>query len=230
MPRVIKKKTKKKNVGVETEVVDRLSDIKEQLKGKQKTVLTYGAVIAVAIIAVAGFFFYQYSEGEKARQLEYEAYKVYYNEFQRQPVSTQESYRKALDLFQQAYNKKKSARLLLYIASANAELGKYDDALKGLDQLVKNYTPDRDVLPLAYQKMADIQIKKGNKSEALKALDALYKSDSSVFKDLALIESARLLESDGKKEEALAKYKELANKFKDSPFLAEAQAKIAEKK
>ena len=230
MPRVIKKKAKKKNVGVETEVVDRLSDIKDQLKEKQKTVLTYGVVIAVAIVAVAGFFFYQYSEGEKARQLEYEAYKVYYNEFQKQPVSPQARYQQALDLFQQAYNKKKSARLLLYIASANAELGKYDEALKGLDQLVKNYSADKDVLPLAYQKMADIQIKKGNKSEALKALDALYKSNSSIYKDLALIESARLLESDGKQEEALAKYKELADKFKDSPFLGEAQAKIAEKK
>ena len=230
MPRVIKKKTKKKNVGVETEVVDRLSDIKDQLKEKQKTVLTYGVVIAVAIVAAAGFFFYQYSEGEKARQLEYEAYKVYYNEFQKQPIPPQARYQQALDLFQQAYNKKKSARLLLYIASANAELGKYDDALKGLDQLIKNYSADKDVLPLAYQKMADIQIKKGNKSEALKALDALYKSNSSIYKDLALIESARLLESDGKQEEALAKYKELADKFKDSPFLGEAQAKMAEKK
>ncbi len=230
MPRVIKKKTKKKNVGVETEVVDRLTDIKDQLKGKQKTVFVYGAVIAVAIVVAAGFFFYQYSEGEKARQLEYDAYKVYYNEFQKQPFAPQERYQKALDLFQQAYSKKKSARLLLYISSADAELGKYDDALKGLDQLVKNYSSDKDILPLAYQKMADIQIKKGNKGEALKALDALYKSNVIIYKDLALVESARLLESEGKKDEALAKYKELADKFKDSPFLAEALAKLAEKK
>jgi predicted negative regulator of RcsB-dependent stress response len=230
MPRVIKKKTKKKNVGVENEVVDRLSGIKDHFKEKQKTVLTYGAVIAVVIVAVAGYFFYQYSEGERARQLEYEAYKVYYNEYQKQPISSQERYQKALDLFQQAYNKKKSARLLLYIASANAELGKYDDALKGLDQLVKNYSSDSDVLPLAYQKMADIQLKKGNKADALKALDALYKANGAIYKDLALIESARILESDGRKEEALAKYKEFTDKFKDSPFMAEAQAKIAEKK
>lgn len=230
MPRAIKKKIKKKNVGVETEVRDRLSGIKDRLKEKQKTVLAYGAVIVVAIVAVAGFFFYQYSEGEKARQLEYEAYKVYYNEYQKQPISAQERHQKALDLFQQAYNKKKSARLLLYIASANAELGKYDDALKGLDQLAKNYSSDKNVLPLAYQKMADIQLRKGNKGEALRALDALYKSSDSIYKDLALVESARILESDEKKEEALAKYKELADKFKDSPFLAEAQAKIAEKK
>lgn len=230
MPRVIKKKTKKKNVGVETEVADRLSGIKDRLKEKQKTVLSYSAGAAAVIIVVAGVIFYQYSEGEKARKLENDAYGVYYNEYQKQPISTPERYQKALDLFQQAYNKKKSARLLLYIASADAELGKYDDALKGLDRLTKDYASDKDVLPLAYQKMADIQLKKGNKAEALKALDALYKSNGTIYKDLALVESARILESEGKKDEALSKYKELTDKFKDSPFIAEAAAKLAEKK
>lgn len=230
MPRVIKKKTKKKNVGVETEVADRLFGIKDRLKEKQKTVVSYGIAAAAALAIIAGFTFYQYSEAENARRLEYEAYKVYYNEYQKQPLSNQDRYQKAVDLFQQAYNKKKSARLLLYIASAQMELGKYDDALKGLDQLTKNYSGDKDITPLAYQKIADIQLKKGNKAEALKALDALYKSGGSIYKDLALIESARVMENEGKKEEALAKYKELTDKFKDSPFFAEAQAKITEKK
>ena len=229
MPRVIKKKSKKKNVGVEADVVDRLSDIKDQLKEKQKTVLTYGAVAAAVIVVIAGFLLYRYSEGEKARQLEYEAYKIYYNEYQTQ-ASGRENYRKALDLFQQAYNKKKSARVLFYIASSDAELGSYDDALKSLGRLVKDYPADKDILPLAYQKMADIQLQKGNKDEALKTLDSLYKSIGTIYKDLALVESARILESEGKKEEALAKYKELAEKFKDSPFMAEATAKLAEKK
>jgi predicted negative regulator of RcsB-dependent stress response len=230
MPRVIKKKTKKKNVGVEAEVADKLFGIKDRLKEQQKTVITYFAGAAAAVIVVAGFLFYQYSGREKARQLEYDGYKVYYNEYQKQPLPGPERYQKALDLFQQAYNKKKSARLLLYIASANAELGKYDEAIKSLDELTKGYASDKGVLPLAYQKMADIQIKKGNKADALKALDALYKSNGNIYKDLALMESAGILESEGKKDEALAKYKELADKFKDSPFFAEAQAKIAEKK
>ena len=113
MPRVIKKKTKKKNVGVETEVVDRLSDIKDRFKEKQKTVVSYAAGGAAAVIVLAGFLFYQYSEGEKARELEYDAYKVYYSEYQKEPLSDPQRYQKALDLFRQAYNKKKSARLLL---------------------------------------------------------------------------------------------------------------------
>jgi predicted negative regulator of RcsB-dependent stress response len=231
MPRVIKKRSKKKNVGVgaEADVVDRLSGIRDQFREKQRTVLIYGAIVAVVIIAVVGFLLYRYTEQGKSQQLEYEAYKIYYNEHQIQPVAGRENYKKALDLFKQAYKKEKSARVLLYIASTEAELGSYDEALKSLGQLIKDYPSDKDILPLAYQKMADIQLQKGNKEGALKTLDSLYKSEGTIYKDLALVESARILESEGKKEEALAKYKELSEKFKDSPFLAEASAKLAEK-
>ncbi|MGE5301311.1 MAG: tetratricopeptide repeat protein [Acidobacteriota bacterium] len=230
MPRAIKKKSSKKNAGSETEVVDKLADIRDQLKAKQKTVLTYGIIAALVVVAVAGILFYRYNEGEKSQQLEYEAYKIYYNEYQKQPAAGQEHFRKALDLFQQAYRKRKSARVLFYIASSYSELGKYDEALKSLDELIKDYPSDKDILPLAYQKIADIQLRKGDKDAALKTLNTLYLSAGNIFKDRALVESARILDSEGKKEEALAKYKELAEKFKDSPYLAEAEAKIGEKK
>lgn len=230
MPRAIKKKVKKKNSGVENEVADRLYDIKDQLKNKQKTVLTYGIGAVIVVMTIAGILLFRYTEGEKSRQIEYEAYKVYFNEYQKRPLSGQEQFQKALDLFQQAYNKKKSPRLLFYIANSYAALGKDDEALKNLNALIKTYSSATDILPLAYQKIADLQIKKGNKDEALKTLDALYKSNGNIYKDLALVESARILESQGKKDEALAKYKELTEKFKDSPFSAEAKAKIEEKK
>jgi TolA-binding protein len=50
------------------------------------------------------------------------------------------------------------------------------------------------------------------------------------LQDYALIEEGRILEKDGKKEAAAAKYKELAEKFPGSPFLEEAKAKLGEKK
>ena len=230
MPRAIKKKNRKKAAGAETEVVDKLTDIRDRLKTKQKTVLTYGIIFAVVVVAAAGIFIYLYSEGQKSRQLAYEAYKAYYNEFQRQPSAGQEHFQKALDLFKQAYQKKKSARVLFYIGASYSELGKYDDALKNLNELIRDHPSDKDILPLAYQKIADIQIRKGDKDGALKTLNTLYISAGSIYKDLALVESARILESEGKKEEALAKYKELVEKFKESPYLAEAEAKIGEKK
>lgn len=232
MPRAIKKKGRKKTAGVgaETEVADRIADIRDQLREKQKMVVTYGLAALVVIVAVAGILLYRQNKAETSRQLEYEAYKIYYGEYQKQPAAGPERFQKALDLFQQAYQKRQSARLLFYIASSNAELGKYDEALKSLGELIKAHPSDKDLLPLAFQKMADIQLRKGNKDEALKTLNTLYMSAGSIYKDLALIESARILESQGKKDEALAKYKELAEKFKDSPYRAEAEAKIGEKK
>ena len=230
MPKAIKKKTKKKTAGAETEVKDKLSDLQRLLREKQKTVLTYGITAVVIIMAAAGILLYRNAADEKSRQLESEAYKVYYNEYQKFPVSPQDRYQRALDLFKQAYAEKKSARLMFYIANSYAELGRYDEALATLNDFVKIYSSDRDLLPLAYKEMADVQLKKGNKDEALKTLDSLYRSPASFYKDYALLESAKILESLGKKEEAIAKYRELAEKFKDSPFVEDAQSKLSEKK
>jgi len=230
MPKAIKKKPKKKTAGAETEVRDKLYDLQKVLKERQKTVLIYGIAAVVLVLAIASILLYRNAADEKSRQLEYEAYKIYFNEYQKIPLSQQDRYQKALDLFKQAYAKRKAARLQLYIANSYAELGRYDEALTTLNDFVNNYSSDRDLLPLAYKEMADIQLKKGNKDEALKALDALYlRSPIALYKDFALVESARILESLGKKEEATAKYKELIEKFKSSPYLEDAQARLTEK-
>ncbi len=230
MPRVIKKKVKKKEAGSEVDVKDRLTEIKHKIKERQRTAMI-ATVAVVVLVLVAGFaYVYKNTTDEKARKLEYDAYKVYYNEYQKAPVADAERYQKALDLFKQAYNSRKSARVLLYIASAQFGLNRPDEALASLNDLVKSFPADKDVLPLAYMKTAEIQLKKGNKAEALKALDSLYKADVSIYKDYALITEGRTLEADGKKDEAAAKYRELAEKFKDSPFVEEAKAKLGGEK
>lgn len=230
MPKAIKKKTTKKNVGTETEVKDKLSDLKNKLRLRQKSVAIYGIITVSLIIAVGAMLFFNRISKGKSQQLEYEAYRVYYNAYQNQALTKQEQFQKALDLFKQAYGKKKSPSLLLYIASSYYELDKYDDALASLNEFIKNYDSEKDLLPLAYQKMASVQLKKGNKDEALKTLDKIYKSSSDIYKDIALIESGRILEKDGKIMEAAAKYKELTEKFPESPFFEEAKARLGEKK
>jgi len=228
MPKAIKKRVKK--VDTTADVAGRLSDIKGRLKEKQKSVLTYGIVAVVIVLAIAGIFLYRYNAEEKARRLEYEGYKMFYNQYSKMPVTGPERYQKSLDLFKQAYGIRKSARLQLYIANSYYELGRYDEALTTLNDFIKQYPSDRDLLPIAYEKIAGIQLKKGNKQEALKALDTLYKLPGTIYKDTALFESAGILESEGKKDEALAKYKEITDKYKDSPFYEEAKARLGEKK
>jgi predicted negative regulator of RcsB-dependent stress response len=227
MPRAIKKKTKKKDVAAEIDVKDKFSDISNLIREKQKTFLTYGIAAVIVILAVMGFLIYNYMEKGSAGKLEYEAYKVFYNEYETVALPDEERYQKALELFEQAYGKHKSPRLLLYIAHSYDALGKQDEALKTLDEMIRKYPAEKDLVPLAYQKAASIHIARGNTDEALKTLDALYQSPGPVYKDYALIESARILDKQGKKDEAIAKYRELTQKFMSSPFLEEAKSRLA---
>jgi len=229
MPRPIKKKSRKKDVGSESEIRDTLQDFRDKLQKKKKTVFVYSMIAISAVLVIAVILFYQYAAEQKSRELETSAYNAYYNLYQQKNMPKQEQYRLALDLFQQAYSKRKSPRVLLYIASSYYEMGNYDDALKTLNDFTKKYKTAKDLLPIAYQKIAAIQLIKSDKKAALETLDALYKSGS-VFQDYALIEAGRILENDGKVPEATAKYKELAEKFPGSPFAEEAKAKLGEKK
>jgi predicted negative regulator of RcsB-dependent stress response len=228
MPKAIKKKTKKGDVGSEAEIKDVLEDIKDKLQKKQKTVLIYGLIGLSAVFVLAVILFSQYSADKKSRQLENRAYNIYYNVNQGQSVSKQEQYRQALDLFQQAYKKQKSPRVLLYIASSQAELEQYDEALKTLNTLIKKHANARDLVPLAYKKIAAIQLIKGDKDAALNTLDTLEKGGA-LLQDYALIEAGRILEKDGKTAEAEAKYRQLTEKFPGSPYAEEAKAKLGTK-
>jgi hypothetical protein len=88
MPKAIKRRVKSKNV--ENEVQDRITDIREMMQQKQKAVIMYGGAAALVIVAIAGLIFYRYSNEEKARQLEYEAYKIYHHEYQKTPLPRKE--------------------------------------------------------------------------------------------------------------------------------------------
>jgi outer membrane protein assembly factor BamD (BamD/ComL family) len=78
--------------------------------------------------------------------------------------------------------------------------------------------------------MAMAYIKKGDVNEAKKTLDILYNLKGDIYKDFALIEYAKLLEKEGKLDEAKKKYEELVTKFPNSPFKDDAKAKLPAKK
>jgi predicted negative regulator of RcsB-dependent stress response len=226
MPRAIKKRSAKKELDADLQVQDRIEDIKKIFEKKQKTLVTYGlAVLGVAVIT-GGIAIYRFNSADSSQKLEYEAYKSRFQDSK----AGQDNPQKSTELYMQAYEKKKSPRLLLSIADSYAEAGKYDDALKTLDEFSSKYSSQAMLLPLAYQKAAAVQLKKGNKAEALKALDKIAALPGDVLKDFVLVQKARLLEQDGKKDEAIAKYKELTEKFPQSPYAEEAKNKSGEKK
>jgi len=229
MPKQIKKRIPKKTVTSEADVKNKLAGLKDTLKERKKTALTYGAGILVILIVIVSFLVYNYTSQKKAKIFEYEAYKIYYNT-PAQSVTKEEQYKKALDIFKKAYDTRKSPTSLFYIAACYYEIGKYDDALKTLKDFTQRYSKEDRFIPLVYQKITTVYLKKGDINEATKTLDTLYSLNSDIYKDLALIEYGRLLEKAGKVEEAKKKYKELTTMFPNSPFIDEAKAKLSEKK
>jgi predicted negative regulator of RcsB-dependent stress response len=230
MPKLIKKRVAKKSTDTEADVKERLLGLKDTLKERQRTALQIGVGVVVIIVALIGFLVYSSASRKKASTLEYEGYKVYYSNPQVQAANREELNKKALDLFKKAYDTKNSPFSLYYIAACYYELGKYDECLKTLKDFTQKYQTDEKFMPLAFQKMALTYIKKGDINEAKKTLDALYNLKGDIYKDFALAEYGRLLEKEGKLEEAKKKYDELVKKFPKSPFIDEAKAKLGEKK
>ncbi|MBE0425041.1 MAG: tetratricopeptide repeat protein [Nitrospirae bacterium] len=230
MPKAIKKKVTKKDIATEEDVREKLTTLKDTIRQRQKTVLMYVAGILVVLVAISGFLLYSYNLQKKAKIFEYEAYKIFYNIDDKKYEDRQEQYREALDKFKKAYDTKKSPISLFYIAACYYELGSHDDALGTLKDFTRRYAKEERLLPLAYQKMAMVHIKKGNAEEAMKTLDALFNLEGDIYKDFALMEYGRLLEKAGKPDEAKKKYKELTTRFPASPFFDEANAKLSENK
>jgi len=222
MPKLIKKRISKKTADSETEVQERFYSFKDTIKEKRQTVIKYAIGILVIAIAIIGFLVYSYTSEKRAKALVYDAYKIYYSKSQ----NSEEQFMKALTIFEKAYDTSKSPVALFYIAACHYELGKYDEALRVLKDFSQRYSGDEKFIPLAYQKMTMIYLKKGAVDEAKKTLDGLYGLKDDLFKDFALMEYGKILEKEGKADEARKKYEELTKKFPNSPFKEEAEARL----
>ena len=230
MPKVIKKRIAKKiTIDTEEGVKEKLTSFRDILREKQKTAITYAAAFLIIVSAVAGFFIYSYNSKQKAQGLEIEAYKTFYSNTP-QTANKVDKYSKALDLFKKAFAAKRSPSSLFYIAGCYFELGNYDETIKTLKDFVGRYSGDEAYAPLAYQKLAEAYIMKGDLPEAKKTLNTLLSLKGDVYKDFALMEEAKILEKEGKPEEAKQKYEELAKKYPQSPFYEDAKAKSVVKK
>jgi len=223
MPKAIKKRIAKP-AKKEEDVKSIIHGVRESLGERQRFLVPVMIAAVVLLIVVAGGLIYRSNMNAKAEALEFEGYKAYYGFQQRQPLQGGERYQKALEDFKKAYETRKSPYALFYIANCYDEMGRYDDALKTLKELNERFPDDERFVPLSYYKMAVITLKKGDKEAALKFLDTLYNYRTSSLKDLALLESAKILESMGKTEEAAKKLEELKKNFPTSPFLRTPQA------
>lgn len=225
MPKTIKKRSEKR-ISTEEDIRDTVVDIRERLKERQR-ILIYGAVIFIAVvISVIAFTVYTKTSTNKALGLELEGYKLFYGDYDDRILTTPaERYQKALKVFKDSYAAKKQPHILLYIANCHYELGSYDEAIKALRELNSQFS-DPTIISLSYYKMAMAYVKKGDMDNALASLKNLLSIKDSALQDMALLESGKILELMGRKDDAKIKYNEIINKFPKSPLLNEARARM----
>ncbi|MEW5746106.1 MAG: tetratricopeptide repeat protein [Nitrospirota bacterium] len=224
MPRPIKKYVKKSDYE-ETDIRETVEDIRERLKGQQRTLIYALLAFGIVVIAVGGFYIYHSVSTSRAEELRYEGYKLFHGMTQAPFAAPAERYKSALEKFKESYATRKNPATLLYIANSHYELGNYDEAITTLKELTARYSDPR-IMPLATYKLGMTYLKKGDVNNALTTFNNLAAIKDSPFQDMALLESGKILESMGKTEEAKAKYQELVNKFPRSAAVSEAKARL----
>lgn len=233
MPIAIKKRSEKK-VATEEDIKEAAIDIRERLKQRQR-ILIYSAGIFVAIILVVIFLvIHVKANKERALELEYEGYKLYYEDYDAQMarnsaplrfISPADRYKEALEIFKKSYEKRKKPHVLLYIGNCYYKLGNYSEAIKTFKELINQF-PDSKIISLSHYKMAMAYIRKEDKDNALNVLESLLSIKDGAFHDMALMEKGKILELLGQNERAKSKYKELMDRFPESPLFSEAKIRM----
>jgi len=226
MPKPIKKRTHKRSIA-EQEVLSFYQRFRDYYEGNRRFVHIVAGILILVLIAVSFSIYYNRRLNSEAAALEYEGYKLYQGLYTtKNDAKEKERLNKAYEDFQAALKKKSSPVRLLYLSYTEYKLGKKNEALITLKKLAKKYSSDSEILPVAYYKIAMIELEKGDKEAALKTLNTLFNlKNSPFFKDVALFERGRILESLGRKDEALRAFKILVDSFPESPYYSTALAR-----
>jgi len=216
MPKIIKKtKPVKKEEKKLEEVVARAKSFKEWKKEYKAIAVS----VPIVLVIIAAVYFYLSTTQKNLQEHEYEGYRLYHLIKDAQMPSPARV-EQALESFKKAYKIKPTPVNLFYIAVCNEDLARYEDAQRALDEFSKRFPNNERFMPLVYYKRAMIALKTGKTEDALKDLEALSNYKNGSLKDLSLIESARILKSLGRVDEAKKKYEAIS---KDSPFYKEAE-------
>jgi tetratricopeptide (TPR) repeat protein len=226
MPKAIKKRVSRHAGRKDRETKNIVARIGATAARGGKRLAAAALIAAVLVIAAFGYYIYQRGLTAKARGYEYEGYKLYYGLYQGRPMVKAERLKAALESFQKAYMLRKTPYALFYFADCQYALGSYEEAISLLRELIQKFPDNTEFVPLAYYKMAMASIKKGDTEGAMRFLDDLYGYPTDSFKDLALLEQARILERMGKTQEAYEKYATIVRDFPQSPFFDEASQRV----
>jgi tetratricopeptide (TPR) repeat protein len=230
MPKIIKKKPAKKKPVQDTEEVKTVAlHALDVMKGRQKqAIIIVSAIVAIVLIFVF-FNFYTYSQNKKAHELEMEANSIYFPAKTDKSMPETEKWKRAMELYKKAVDVKATPTALFSLGNCYYNLGDYENAIKQYNLFIEKFSGDYVILPLVYQKLASAYLKTGKNEKALETFASLSKIKNGTFKDTALLMEARHYEILGNTAKAQEKYRALVSEFPNSPWSAEATAKVSQK-
>ncbi len=226
MPKVIKKKPPKKKAVKDDEVKSAAFQALDVFKERQKQIIIGVAAIAAIVVLFIVLSFYSTSQYKKASALQVDANNYYYGLADAEAPEEQRL-KKAIDLYNQSLKIKATPLALFYLGNSYVKLGDYENAKKEYNRFIIDFSGDRLILPLVYQKLASVHFRSNENDEALDAVKKLSSLQGGIFRDTALILEARYYDGIGDADKSMALYQEIVDTFETSPWAAEAASKIA---
>jgi len=224
MPKPIKKRPVKAGQQKE-DVQEVLSRIAEQAGERKKQLAMAGIALLVVVLVSAGAYLFNKNANQRALLLESDAYMLFKGNYGTESERT-EGLEKALADFRDANATRPTAFRKYYIAETLFELGRYEDCLKALDEFDAEYSSNMRFLPVARLKRAMVQRRMGNSEAALATLQEFNFISSRNLKDYAIIETAELLETMGRDNDAQQYYSQILREYPESRFIQLAQSRV----
>lgn len=188
--------------------------VEEQLNKSEAFFLKYKKPIIYCVVAVvviiAGVVLYNtYVAGPREQKASTELSKA-------QQLFAQDQFDKALPIFQQVageYGSTKAGNLAtLYAGLCQAQLGKWEDAVKLLEDF--DLQDDQMISPSVEGAIGNAYAHLKKYDEAVKHLkNAAERADNNSLSPTFLIQAGEILESQGKKDEALKLYQTVKDKY-----------------
>jgi tetratricopeptide (TPR) repeat protein len=218
----IKKRSTGTKIHQEQEIVTLAHTVSHFMAGYRKQFQIAAILLAIALVLYAGYSVVRLRQEQQAAPLVAAAYE-YYN-----PSGGMNSdMKKALDLYrdvQKQFPRTTSGAIAqYYIGNCLAGLGQTEDALKEYQAFVKNYSGEKYLLGLVYQRMAYASAALGRNDEAKKAFE---QAETLIGPGLATVELARLYEAAGNSSESQRKYKTVLDNLGGTAWGMEAMSKV----
>jgi tetratricopeptide (TPR) repeat protein len=200
------------------------------LKEYRRPLLVGLLLIVLAGGIVGGVLWYDAQTAGKAEDLQREATLHYLTRPSDDPKKADTNLKEAIALYKKVveeYPRTPAAPLALFnLGNSLLQANEVDAAIDAYKRFIAMYGHNTSLLGLVYQKLGYAYQLKGDRDQAAKALSTILDIPGSLNRDHALLELARLEESQSRPEGALAHYQELMKTYPNSPFAGEAAIRV----